>query len=212
MFSGGRDSTAAVVRLNERSMSQTLVTICSDHLVGINSVKKRLLELKRILPPQTEWRLIRQPRELMTDTSFYQKTCLPCHHGYVVVGAITAFALGAERLSFGYAGYQNTWPEQTPLAVETLSNTLAAYGITLDLPVYAVGSRSDVEAELIAAGLTPHALEQKCLQQVQNIELTPDVLAAQIHKWNSAIKASVALANLIEVHTVRIETLENFNG
>jgi len=52
----------------------------------------------------TPWLRARQPTELQTDTSFYEQTCLPCHHAYVVVSGVLARRLGAHRLAFGYAG------------------------------------------------------------------------------------------------------------
>jgi hypothetical protein len=61
---------------------------------------------------------------------------LPCHHAYVVVSAALAKVIGTRRLAFGYAGYQSTWPEQTPQAVSSLRRVLARYDIVLELPVY----------------------------------------------------------------------------
>ena len=37
MFSGGRDSTLAVVRLHLAGTPMTMVTVTSDHLVGIRT-------------------------------------------------------------------------------------------------------------------------------------------------------------------------------
>ena len=62
-----------------------LVTVTSTHLVGMEQVRQRLKELARLLPKDTPWIHVRQPEELKTDTSFYDRTCLPCHHAYVVV-------------------------------------------------------------------------------------------------------------------------------
>jgi len=112
MFSGGRDSTLAALRLIDNGYNPTLVTISSDHLFGIEAVRHRLQEMKPFLPGETVWLTIRQPRDLKVDTTFYEQTCLPCHHAYAVTGAKVALAMGSRGLAFGYAGYQNTWPEQ----------------------------------------------------------------------------------------------------
>ena len=87
MFSGGRDSTLAAMRLHLLGVPVTLVTVTSTHLVAIESVRRRLTELLQHLPGDTRWLLVQQPEELRTDTSFYEQTCLPCHHAYVVASA-----------------------------------------------------------------------------------------------------------------------------
>ena len=55
MFSGGRDSTLAAIRLSQQFDRLLLATITSDHLVGIDSVRRRLTELAPLLPPGSEW-------------------------------------------------------------------------------------------------------------------------------------------------------------
>jgi hypothetical protein len=202
MFSGGRDSTLAAMRLMQQGVSLTLVTITSDHLHGIEAVKRRLAEFKSKLPENTEWILIKQPTELHTDTSFYKQTCLSCHHAYVVVAGVVAKALGIFNLAFGYAGYQNSWPEQTPLAVSRLSQVLSESGISLLLPVYDLSSRSMTDAELISLGLSHEALEQKCSRQVSNIALNDADLRQQIDLWESAIRESIAKIGLIDASII----------
>lgn len=191
MFSGGRDSTLAAVRLQRTETRIALVTVTSGHLVGIDRVKSRLRELARVLPPETPWVLVRQPRDLATDTSFYERTCLPCHHAYVVVSAAIAASASARRLAFGYAGYQAHWPEQTPLAVSRLEQVLARHGIRLELPVYNLQTRTAALAELADLGLSSAALEQKCLVQVSNVSLNEARLEQQVELWEHAISASM---------------------
>jgi hypothetical protein len=43
--------------------ADTLVTLSSGHLVGIEKVQTRLLELSRHLPEQTEWYHVKQPED-----------------------------------------------------------------------------------------------------------------------------------------------------
>jgi hypothetical protein len=118
MFSGGRDSTLAALRLHRSATPLSLVTVTSSHLIGLNLVRRRLSELSKVLPETTPWLNVRQPVDLKTDTSFYEQTCLPCHHAYVVVSGAIAALTGIRSLAFGYAGYQNNWPEQTPVPSE----------------------------------------------------------------------------------------------
>jgi len=176
MFSGGRDSTIAAARLSKIGAKLCLVTISSGHLVGINRVRQRIQEMNSILPPSTRWLHIKQPTELRTDTSFYQKTCLPCHHSYVVASSVMAFRLSISNLAFGYAMYQSAWPEQSPMAISRLTNILARHQIGLLLPAYNIDSRARAEELLRQLGLSSESLEQKCLQQVSNVSLSEDAL------------------------------------
>ena len=207
MFSGGRDSTLAALRLHQQGYNLTLVTICSDHLQGIDSVRARLREIRRILPGHTQWLRIRQPKELRTDTSFYETTCLPCHHAYVVVAVAVAVSLAVTTLAFGYAGYQNTWPEQTPTAISHLRATLGRHGIDLLLPVYDLASRQEAQTELGRQHLSIDALEQKCSQQIDNVALSPDRLQSQIALWERAIGESLSKLTLLELNTLETSTL-----
>jgi predicted subunit of tRNA(5-methylaminomethyl-2-thiouridylate) methyltransferase len=61
MFSGGRDSTIAAVRLAKRFTDLTLVTVSSDHLVGISAVKRRIEQIKPHLSSESEWLQVDQP-------------------------------------------------------------------------------------------------------------------------------------------------------
>lgn len=210
MFSGGRDSSLAAVRLRQRGLGLTLVTVSSSHLNGIDSVRRRLRELSKILPPDTQWVRINQPEDLRTEMSFYAKTCLPCHHAYVVVAVAVALAVRADALAFGYASYQSSWPEQTPFAIKRLEAVLERYGVRLLLPVYDVCSRDEAIRQLAALGLSDASLEQKCVRQLENVELSNEQLVAQVSFWESAIEASVSKLSLIEVNTIESATLAGF--
>ena len=209
MFSGGRNSTLAAVRLHEEGQRVALVTLSSGHLRGIARVEERLGELRKILPGSTPWIHLRQPTDLQVNTSFYERTCLPCHHAYVVAAAVVARATRVPELAFGYAGYQNTWPEQTPLAVRRLSEVLDRFGISLRLPVYDIASREEVCSELKRRGLSPDALEQKCIRQTTNIALSPDDLRAQIALWGAAIDASLSSLSSIQVEVLNAAPLRS---
>ena len=202
MFSGGRDSTLAALRWAAEGSPMVLATVSSDHLQGIGRVEARLREMAPSLAPETRWVQVRQPTDLRTDTSFYEKTCLPCHHAYVVVSAVLAKLFAADRLAFGYATYQSQWPEQTPVAIEALRSVLRRHRVSLELPVHDLESKEDAAAELAARGMSPAAMEQKCLRQVMNVALDPQRLRAQVALWEAAIDAS-----LKDVESVELEVL-----
>lgn len=212
MFSGGRDSTLGAVRLHRAGWPLVLVTISSSHLVGMGSVRRRLSELVGVLPPGTPWMNLKQPDELLTDTSFYRRTCLPCHHAYVVASASVAMLSGIRNLAFGYAGYQSSWPEQTPLATERLAVVLARHGISLNLPVYGLKSREEAMHELDSIGLSPESLEQKCLQQINNVSLPIEQLTQQVGLWEAAIETSLVSLAGIEIEVLDYATLASLDS
>jgi hypothetical protein len=154
------------------------------------------------------WVVVRQPDELRADTSFYEQTCLPCHHAYVVAGAVIAAKAGVRSLGFGYASYQNAWPEQTPLAIERLRGVLGRYGIQLILPVYDLPSRDRAVEELKSRRLNTEALEQKCAQQVTNVVLSGDRLTQQIDLWEQAINVSMDALNAIDIEVIEAATAD----
>ncbi len=209
MFSGGRDSSLAALRLHKAGARLVLVTVTSEHLIGIDRVWRRLSELSLSLPAETPWIHVRQPTELQTDMSFYEQTCLPCHHGYVVVSGAIAKVIGTHRLAFGYAGYQSAWPEQTTLAVSSLRRILARHGIMLELPVYDLLSRDDALTELATHGLSTESLEQKCLRQVTNIALADERLKQQIGLWEAAIDHSMFIIDSINIEVLSHTMLGN---
>src|SRR5882757_8541657 len=61
MFSGGRDSSVAALRMYEKGTMPILVTISSWHLTGIDRVRERVNEIKRRMPADIPWLIIRQP-------------------------------------------------------------------------------------------------------------------------------------------------------
>lgn len=209
MFSGGRDSTIAALRLQELGYRQTLVTVTSDHLHGINLVRKRLKELRGILPSPTRWVQLRQPKTRATR-QFNQHTCLPCHHAYVSLAGRVVRQIGATAIAFGYAEYQSDWPEQTPMAVASLRRVLARFGLALLLPAHSIRSKSEALQLLTERGLSTDALEQKCTKQVTNIALPHDQLRREIELWESAITASLAEPGAFPLEVITEGTLGDF--
>lgn len=203
MFSGGRDSTLAAVRLSKTFQKLVLVTITSEHLIGIEAVYRRLKELKKHLPDNTEWRHIVQPSNLFTDTSFYAPTCLPCHHAYVSVGVVIAESIKAQHIAFGYVKYQSTWPEQTAHAIERLTRLLKLYKMELVLPVYNIKSLDEANEELSSYYLSTNSLEQKCTRQVNNIELEPDILHKELSQWEESVSKTLSVRQNLKFEIVK---------
>jgi hypothetical protein len=198
LFSGGRDSTLACLRMVKTGRRPTLLTVTSSHLVGLPAVRRRLTEMRHLLPTGTTWVNVRQPN-LADAFPGALATCLPCHLAYVAAGVKLARQLAVSSLAFGYASYQGTWAEQTPYALDLLAGALETAGVSLALPVRDLTSKASAVAELRAAGLTSDALEQKCLQQQHNLPLAPEALRAETTAWAAALADT--LSNLDNLST-----------
>ena len=187
LFSGGRDSTASVIELLKKFRKITLITVLADHLYGINMVEKRIDEISGILPPQTKWYKVWQPAFPFEEVLF-SRTCLPCQRAYLASGILITLKEKFTHLAMGYAGYQNTWPEQTPIAVEKLTQFLRKINISLELPVYNIKSKHEVIEKLYTYGLDSDSLEQKCVRQVFNIKLPEAFLDEETTKWINSLE------------------------
>ncbi|MBA3065599.1 hypothetical protein FP828_03815 [bacterium] len=196
MFSGGRDSTIAAMRLSKKFRHLILVTVISEHLVGVERVYQRIIQLKKYLPKETEWVQVILPKFTIKE-QLLNVTCLPCQRAYVIIGSIIAQKGDISNLAMGYSGYQNTWPEQTPYAVEKLRETLKISGIQLHLPVYDIKEKDYALDELTRLGLKKESYEQKCLKQQYNIELGEDILKTEIDKWTAGISEIIKLKNTV---------------
>ena len=192
MFSGGRDSTLAALSLHEAGYRLVLVTVSSPHLVGMDRVKQRLVELRRSLPAATGWINVAQPGGVVPmPAGFSDRTCLPCQEAYVLTGYKMARDRGINDLALGYAGYQAAWPEQTPEATARLRQILEDRGVTLHLPVYGLRTKTEAIRSLAEHGLSRESLEQKCTKQVSNIALEGDALHQQLALWETLLTDSL---------------------
>lgn len=207
MFSGGRDSAIAAVRLSKIVTHLTLITVVSEHLFGIERVYERISQLKKFLPKETEWLQVLQPKFPIVEI-LNNATCLPCQHAYIIVGIIIAQRFHTLNLATGYSGYQNSWPEQTPYATTQLKKLIEDFGLYIHFPVYDIQKKEDAINELIQLELESEAYEQKCLKQSSNIELADDILPLEIDKWinciNETIKSKDNVAiNILDAHSIR---------
>jgi hypothetical protein len=202
MFSGGRDSTIAAVRLARKHGALTLVTVTANHLVGIENVRRRLGHLKPHLPPETLWIQVEQPA-LPSLESIGQATCLPCQRAYAAVGAAISLRQDIKNLALGYANYQSAWPEQSPEATRRLRRILDQFGLRLELPVYEIGSKADAEVEFNGYGIPAKASEQKCLRQETNLEIPAALLNQELDRWEKSLTEVISNAGKLELSTTQ---------
>ena len=201
LFSGGRDSTVAALRLAQAFPTLTLLTVTTEHLVGIERVVQRLRELKTVLPETVKWvHAVAKPTALVTIGQDTIESCLPCHHVYLRTAMVIARRFGCKTIALGYASYQNTWLEQTPYAVEALESVLAEFDVSLLLPSAGLTSKAEAATVLRANGLNDDALEQKCTkQQFNSTGLTTQESMAEIDAWKIALRKSFQAGMLTEV-------------
>lgn len=188
LFSGGRDSTLAAVRLSRRVHSLGLVTVAADHLSGLDPVVNRLSELAPLLDCYAEWLLVQQP-DLAVSDRLPAKSCLPCQSRYLAAGVAVAHMHSARAIGFGYTRYQSDWPEQRPEAVAITRAALSARGMRLELPVLELSSKDEATSALLELGLTGGSMEQKCaLAQFNARHL--DWASAEAH-WRDTVEFAV---------------------
>ena len=208
MFSGGRDSTLAAMALHEQGYRLVLVTVTSPHLVGMDRVHQRLLELRRVLPGTTEWLNVAQPGGVVPMPSgFSDRTCLPCQEAYALTGYKVARDAAIKNLALGYANYQSGWPEQTPAATARLDRIMGERGLNLLLPVYGLRSKNEAIKSLDKHGLAHESLEQKCTKQVSNIVLEGDALEQQLGLWEQLLTDSLAAIDKVTLVRLRATKL-----
>lgn len=194
LFSGGRDSTLAAVRLALQGAPLTLLTLTHNGLTGLAAVKTRLAELASHLPIGTEWVLAKQSAEL----SRIDKT-MPEHLGFNLVCVVTAIQIARERglreIAFGYTRYQAHWTEQSPAAVEGLANFLLPIGLELQLPVHSLATKKAATDDLMKLGLSASALEQK--SEILNTDFGAEALQREVRVWLECLRTVLDSSTLI---------------
>ena len=190
MFSGGRDSTLAAVRLAQNGDRLVLVTVTSGGLTGIERVSRRLSELRTLLSNDTCWLHVRFPED--SDRAAKEKTCLTCHQAYIVAGAMVADKFDAKHIALGYSGYQAGWAEQTPYAIGKLNEVLSSNGFALVLPVTNILHKEDALQELRSSGLTEDSLEQRCVRQIVDPCLIGEELHQEVDQWSSELMKAMS--------------------
>ncbi len=159
LFSGGRDSTLAAIRLARSFSRIVLVTVKSPYMTGLNILNSRLEELKGILSVRCDWMLVPEKRLPRDQASSEDLGCIGCHFAYFASGYSVARQFSCDSIACGFVAYQNSWVEQTPYAVERLRALMSEYGSTLLLPVAELRSKAEVQAELATYGVTKDSLE-----------------------------------------------------
>jgi hypothetical protein len=192
LFSGGRDSTLAAVRLAKQFRRLVLVTVASAHMTGLDHVHARIKELKQVIPVSCQWILLPEAPHLTSDQATSHYGCISCHFGYFWCASRIADQIGGRSIACGFVEYQKHWIEQTPYAIRQLSDSLKERGQHLLLPVADVQSKAQAEAELRSHGLTTQSLELKCLRQRVDPGLVGTALSSAVDAWTDSLRALLA--------------------
>jgi hypothetical protein len=171
-----------------------LLTLTSGHLVSIEQVRRRVLELRSILPGRTEWvqAIIKSTGAEHERTTI--ESCLPCHSVYFLAALHIANLRQIDYIAAGYTRYQSEWLEQSPLAVDWLRKVIGNFGKKLLLPVQDLASKDEAKSTLRLLGLSEDALEQKCLRQRFNsANVEADLARAEVDLWGRNLERLLAL-------------------
>jgi len=208
LFSGGRDSTLAAVRLGNEYERLVLVTTTTGHMVGIDRVVGRLSELRRHLSRETVWLQVAVAPEFAQRFVAGHQTCLSCHHSYVAAAVRIAADYGAHIIATGYTGYQAGWIEQSPYAISELEQALQAANMKLVLPVADIKTKEEAKKELRRLGLTDVALEQKCLRQdIDPEDALSDRSKEEIRSWRAVLEPAIKSPMTIPVQILMMKRL-----
>jgi hypothetical protein len=150
LFSGGRDSTIAAVRLARQFKRLFLVTITSSHMAHLDHVRSRVDELRRLLRVDCRWLLYCETLSFLATAEFPNIGCISCHFVFFWTASRLADKIKATDVSCGFTKYQQNWVEQIPYAITQLRSTLERRGQQLILPVWDVDSKQQAEDELRA--------------------------------------------------------------
>lgn len=165
LFSGGRDSTCAAVRLIQSGEHPLLLTVIDTGCQTDCNTKLRVNELRERVDHSLCWISARAPDLYEAAMGLAMKTapsCLPCLCVRLTVAVSLARRLGITKVATGFSGYQSSWVEQTPAAIDATRAFLKEYSIDLELPVASLDSKDAAIRFLTASHLRPESLEPVC--------------------------------------------------
>jgi tRNA U34 2-thiouridine synthase MnmA/TrmU len=213
LFSGGRDSTLAAVRLGNQYRRIVLVTITTGHMVGIDRVRNRLSELGRFMSGNdTIWLQVSVAPAFARQFGLGHQSCLACHHLHVAAAVKIAEEYSARRIALGYTAYQSNWIEQTPYAISQLTQALQTANMQLLLPVLDINSKDQAKTELRKLGLTDAALEQKCLkQQIDPEDGLSEASKAEIRRWRDSLETAIKKTTAIPLEVMKVKRVSELS-
>jgi hypothetical protein len=191
LFSGGRDSTIAAVRLAQHVRRLVLLTVTSTNMTGLQHVRSRINELKHLMAIDCRWILVSE-RPIFQRPANQDIGCISCHFGYFWIASRIADQVKSRSIACGFVRYQDQWVEQTPYAIERLNKALQQRNQRLHLPVADIQSREQAEAELRSYELSTDSLELKCHRQRVDPCLEGAALCSVVDSWTEFLQEMLA--------------------
>lgn len=165
LFSGGRDSTCAALRLLTKGRHPILLTVVDSTAQTDDRTRQRVNEMRSISQDCIYWLSARVPelyRDVLSLELSTAPSCLPCLFVRLSVGILLAKQHGVDAIAAGFTSYQSTWVEQTPTAITEVTRFVKQYGLALELPVRDLASQQEASRILQQHSLTPTPLEPTC--------------------------------------------------
>jgi len=165
LFSGGRDSTCAAMRLYEAARVPLLVTVVDTPAQSHDLTRQRVEELRSTMRREVCWLSIQAPkfyREMLSLPVVNAPSCLDCFFVRLSVAVVIGKKHGLDTIAAGFTAYQSSWIEQSETAIQGISSFLAEYGICFRLPVRDLMTKDQAIALLENRGLASHPLEPRC--------------------------------------------------
>lgn len=174
LFSGGRDSSLAAVRLIEMGYEIHLLTFDNGAIEGIARSNLRLGEFNEKIKKKIITRKIINCKELFKKIALFDiekdieslKTnliCMGCKMAMHTISVNYCLKNDIKVIADGYTYYQREWPEQMPKAIEEIRDFHDKYGIEYINPVYDIKSKENAKEKLALHKLSVDSLEGKCI-------------------------------------------------
>jgi len=181
--SGGRDSAIACIRLLEKGNSVQAITFLHSDQESADLPRKRAEEISNKFTDYswaaveyTAWE--RDMKSAVTQAIGVElpRSCLICAIARLTACVQICKGISSTSIAVGYAGYQNTWAEQTPCAIELQNDYLEKYGFNFLIPTSGILSKSEVISELNNHNITQDSLENPCCIAAEGTQFVEDDL------------------------------------
>ncbi len=181
LYSGGRDSTLAALKLLEEGFKVKAITFVAPYIVGeknicttINRIKSSynrsfvflgFMDISGVMREYIKHYYNLTPKlieEEFGELSPSQVNCLSCRMAMYTMAIILARQMKIKRIAEG-ARYSQGFVVQLPEFFNVLNEILNTYGLELVLPVYNIEDDQLLKSYLLMRGFIPKSYEMQCL-------------------------------------------------
>ncbi len=200
LFSGGRDSTLAALICHRDGKYLHLLSFDSGIGYGGELREVRVRELTRVLGSASfSWQLIPN-YGLVRKICFSELADDIRQDGYQQILLGESLAMTARAIAYclqyrvpilvsGASGYQSSFAEQQPEAVDFVRILCGDYGIEFLAPVLGYESEQRVKDELVLAGLSGKSLEASTILADLEVPVSSEVVLQYLKRKRPAVDA-----------------------